>query len=380
MSIAESGYGWTRTALQANNLFGWKYYSAAAAGGRKSFTLACQPPKDVNNHYVVFMDAADAVDFVAAKLATLPVYKHDADEYRKARAAGLPGDESAKAWLAGIASPYNWQPERYIRTVTRIMNDPLMPSDDVSPERNLYKITPPLDKSEANPVRLVATSQDTDVQVKTSAWFAARLSTRQCDTPVVDFPRWNGFPVQRCGYNDSGVKVQTYMLNPAADKLARWTVTACKDANSNDLATCAAAVSKTIMSASSGVFPVAGFIPEPASSGGGTGSSMVCFLFRDGVTVTTRVIPNAPAAISSACPDADNDGAIVTAKKYARVASTTRDEYRKAGGTEPVGTDKNGDPRWADVIRRLYQEAWNSDRNVLISAKAKSLMAAKSIH
>src|SRR5437870_3878845 len=36
MAILESGYGWTRMALNANNLFGWKYVSAASAGGRPS--------------------------------------------------------------------------------------------------------------------------------------------------------------------------------------------------------------------------------------------------------------------------------------------------------------------------------------------------------
>jgi hypothetical protein len=30
MAIVESGYGWTRTALEAHNFFGWKFYSATA--------------------------------------------------------------------------------------------------------------------------------------------------------------------------------------------------------------------------------------------------------------------------------------------------------------------------------------------------------------
>src|SRR6476620_9778456 len=35
LAIAESGYGWTRVALNANNLFAWKFVKAAA-DGRKS--------------------------------------------------------------------------------------------------------------------------------------------------------------------------------------------------------------------------------------------------------------------------------------------------------------------------------------------------------
>lgn len=59
-------------------------------------------------------------------------------------------------------------------------------------------------------------------------------------------------------------------------------------------------------------------------------------------------------------------------KKFSSVASTSRDDYRVSGGTEPVGTDQDGDPHWLDVVRALYQSAWRSNRNELVSAKAKA--------
>ncbi|MGO8917418.1 MAG: glucosaminidase domain-containing protein, partial [Stellaceae bacterium] len=46
MAALESGFGWTRTALSANNLFGFKYTSAQAADGRGKWILACQPASD----------------------------------------------------------------------------------------------------------------------------------------------------------------------------------------------------------------------------------------------------------------------------------------------------------------------------------------------
>jgi hypothetical protein len=57
------------------------------------------------------------------------------------------------------------------------------------------------------------------------------------------------------------------------------------------------------------------------------------------------------------------------------VASTTREEYLAAGGTETVGTKADGNVHWLDVVRQLYQEAWTSDRDQLISAKAKAAKA-----
>ncbi|HEY8880067.1 MAG TPA: glucosaminidase domain-containing protein [Roseateles sp.] len=374
MAMVESGYGWTRTALQAHNFFGWKFYGANAAGGRPSYVLDCQPPEDVNNRYVVFASDADAVDFVAGKLASLPVYRPDAEAYRLARAAGQPAQAAVNAWLTGIADPYNWRPAEYVRTVTRFMNDPLSPSDQVAADRNLYRLA--LAAPASAPAASAPGPQDAQLLVSTREWFAARVASRSCEPAVTDFPRWAGFPVRRCSYSDGGVEAHTFMLNPTPEQLARWTLTACDDAQAADATACARVVAQTIWSASSGVFPVAGFIPEPAASGGGQGQAIQCFLFRDGVTVATAAVPAAPLAAGPQCPAADNDGAVIKARRFARVASTTRADYLAAGGTAPVGTDGDGDPRWLDAVRDLYQQAWSSDRNALISAKARSLKAA----
>lgn len=80
--MIKSGYGWTRIALEAQNYFGWKYYGPAAAEGRDQYTLTCQPPEDINNKYVKFLNLDDAVNLVARKLATLPAYKSDTQYYQ----------------------------------------------------------------------------------------------------------------------------------------------------------------------------------------------------------------------------------------------------------------------------------------------------------
>jgi hypothetical protein len=208
-------------------------------------------------------------------------------------------------------------------------------------------------------------------------FFAARLPKYVCDPPVTDFPRWVGFPVRRCRYSDGGVDVRTAMLNPTAQQLALWSVNACTDTGAKDAKSCALGIARVILSASSGVFPVEGYIPESASSGGGKGTQILCYYFRDGVTVRLDGVQGVPASINCACPVAGcPEEKVVRAMKFARVASTSRAEYVAHGGTDRVGTDADGDVRWVDVVRRQYQDAWRSDRNALIAARVSALRGA----
>jgi hypothetical protein len=375
MAIAESGYGWTRTALEANNLFGWKYNSPGAAAGRGSYVLTCQPAEDINNQYVKFKDAADAVDFVAGKLAVLPAYKVDTRKYQTARTAGDTAIHASREWIAGIAEPYNWKPETYTRTIIRIMNNAESPSDTVSDTHDLYRLS----ESAGTPRPESGNSASSQIDPFTLAksFFASKLAGQVsgCEPAINDFPGWSGYPVRRCKYEESGVVVRTYMLNPTAEQLSHWTLTACADAGAKDTPGCLTAVAKQILSASSGVFPVAGYVPEPASSADGKGDRIICLLFRDGVTVHTSAAPKSPPAVAKQCPSFNMNEKPARAEKFARVASTRRDDYRANGGIEPVGSEENGDLRWLDVVHTLYQKAWGSERNELISAKAKAMRA-----
>jgi hypothetical protein len=184
--------------------------------------------------------------------------------------------------------------------------------------------------------------------------------SRHCDPPRLDFPRWAGFPVTLCDYSDIGVTVRTYMLNADRGKQARWTVTACQDAKATNMHACIDYMVAVVRRASSGgVFPVAGYIPEPQNGG-------LCYVFRDGITVWTTLRPYWQRPKNHSCDDADeNELPLAVAWKFARIASTTREEYRAAGGTM-LSDGLN----WADVVRALYQKAWASDRNELMSATA----------
>jgi Mannosyl-glycoprotein endo-beta-N-acetylglucosaminidase len=159
MAIAESGYGWTRLALNTNNLFAWKHFPGPAAEGRRYWVLECQPDEP-GTRFVVFANRAEAVDFVARQLATSDNYRADTERYRRDRAAeavraplerlgldqaaaGGSADvvEAVDRWVEGVADPYSSNPQLWRRNVRHIMNDPYAPSERLSPERNLYRLS-----------------------------------------------------------------------------------------------------------------------------------------------------------------------------------------------------------------------------------------------
>jgi Mannosyl-glycoprotein endo-beta-N-acetylglucosaminidase len=159
MAIAESGYGWTRLALNTNNLFAWKHFPGPATEGRPYWVLECQPDEP-GTRFVVFADRAEAVDFVARQLAASDNYRADTERYRRDRAAeavraplarlgsdqevaGGRADvvEAVNRWVEGVADPYSSKPELWSRNVRHIMNDPYAPSERLSPERNLYRLS-----------------------------------------------------------------------------------------------------------------------------------------------------------------------------------------------------------------------------------------------
>ena len=373
MAVVESGYGFTRTGLEANNLYGWKYNSKAAAGGRGFYTLTCQPPEDVGNRYIKFATRTESIGFVAGKLAALSYYRADTEAYRQARAANRPVKAAVDAWIDGISDPYNWRPAQYAATIKAVMA-----ANDLYPWSGDAGAPPPVPAPAPSPSPAPAPAPGDALRAAVVADFRHKITGRYMEqgcAPAAPAPAgWTGFPVQRCAYRSMGVNAVVYLLDAPAEKLAAWTLTACADAGAQDMAGCAKIVARQIAEASNAQFPVAGYVIEPASSGGGQGEAAVCYLFRDGVTVRTASSKSAPGA--GACqPDSANDEPLTKAMTFARISSTTREMYLAAGGTGPVDG-----LNWPAAARRAYQAAWSSDRNLLISAWARSAKRQGTIH
>jgi Mannosyl-glycoprotein endo-beta-N-acetylglucosaminidase len=137
MAILESGYGWTRLAQSTNNVLAWKYFPGAA-GERDFWGLEC-PEEGTSDRFIVFRDRAEAVDYVAAQLATSDNYRADTERYRRDRASGMNVVEAVDRWVDGIADPYSSQPEAYRTAVRRIMTDTYQLAG--ASERNLYALS-----------------------------------------------------------------------------------------------------------------------------------------------------------------------------------------------------------------------------------------------
>jgi hypothetical protein len=238
-------------------------------------------------------------------------------------------------------------------------------SAKVSPEANLFKLLAVTPSG-----GFAGVAQIDDLAFAESIIHPWQSS--HCDDPVMNYPRWEEFPVTLCKYTDIGVTVKTYMLNADGPKQARWIVTACHDAQASNMRKCIKYLVSEVRNASSGgVFPIAGYIPEPQDGG-------VCYVFRDGVTVWTEFRKSWLHPQNNHCGNSDEEEMtqpLFRAFKFARIASTTRPDYQAAGGTLPV----NG-LKWVEVVRDLYKKAWTSDRNELISAKAKAGKASGAFH
>ncbi len=84
-----------------------------------------------------------------------------------------------------------------------------------------------------------------------------------CSDPILDFRRWEGFPVRECAYSGAGASARSVFRNANRPQLAQWVVTGCHDAETTDMLGCIDWLAgHTRMAASGNVFPVSGFVPE----------------------------------------------------------------------------------------------------------------------
>lgn len=196
-----------------------------------------------------------------------------------------------------------------------------------------------------------------------------------------DIPNWEGYPVELWEYH-TGVDIKknvkkrglVYMLNPSAEKLATWIATACWEVKQSVDTLYTNQLVRFIKWQSGAQFPVAGVVYEDMYTKG----FFEPYIFKDGVTVYVANPDMMPA--DKHCTDEQleyylhltNDDLKPNTGRYARICSTFRTQYYKNGGTEDVGdNDENRKHHWLTVVRKLYQQAWNSDRNELIIAWAR---------
>ena len=173
-------------------------------------------------------------------------------------------------------------------------------------------------------------------------------------------PGWKGIPVALYEYavfdkvSQKKLTARVYMANASSERLASWIISTCYlitgalDKKHTDM------LIRSIRNASGGQFPVKGVVYEDMYGTGQKG-----YIFKDGVTVYLQKDAEGDLSLI-------NDDNIVRTGKYARIISTTREQYKAYGGI--------GDTtalHWLSTVRQEYKKAWRSDTNLLILSWAK---------
>jgi endoglucanase len=198
-----------------------------------------------------------------------------------------------------------------------------------------------------------------------------------CDT----LAGWEGYPVKLYEYQTGNdlythqpKTAKIYLLNPSPEQLAMWIITACWETKQSLDYKYTDKLFRWIKGQSGAQFPVKGIVYEDQY----TKNFQEPYLFKDGVTVylqdSTKWAPNktcTPEQIEAYLHVTNNELKPRTGR-YARIASTTREDYKLCGGSEDVGDADNRKLKWLDVVRELYKKAWQSDRNELIICWAKN--------
>ena len=198
----------------------------------------------------------------------------------------------------------------------------------------------------------------------------------ETDCAAARFPGWENLPLQKGVYsvskaNGATREGQVIMLNPSSLQLAQWIMSACAEIEL-DNERCRMRLFDHILNASGGQFVIAGVVWEDISPADGVYEG---YTFRNGVTVLLEGVPNAATRVLT---ETERNAAIapetpvLQVRRYARIASTSPDDYRANGGAVDVGTTASPSLAWHETVGALYRAAWVQDQNELITAWART--------
>lgn len=206
-----------------------------------------------------------------------------------------------------------------------------------------------------------------------TTYFEQRRGSRYMEQNCVPttYPGWESLPLRECTYGVKGANdpvrktAKVIMLNAEPDQLARWVVATCIEVIGSATNKCTKAIGRQIIGQSGAQFPVAGIVFEdilPADK------RYEVFAFRNGVTVKVNGVTHLGTAQPSAT-EIENSlhGVVTSTLRFARIQSTTRQQYLANGGTRSVTGNA-----WNEVNRDLYKAAWGHNRNEMMVAWARA--------
>lgn len=189
--------------------------------------------------------------------------------------------------------------------------------------------------------------------------------------------------LRNCRYYDSSTRIeaQVVMLNPTAERVTEWTISACSKARARSLLSCATWVWEDILSGSGTQFAVTGAVAEE-NLGCGDAAPEVGYLFRDGVTVrlegTARVCTGDKAWL------ADGPPTYLTARvKWTaipgpgRVAMLNRQQY-SAYFRQPLPDDHpvGAEIPWLRIVREAHMKALSATSHEWLDADVVARLPA----
>jgi hypothetical protein len=210
-----------------------------------------------------------------------------------------------------------------------------------------------------------------------TAFFEARRGSRYMEKNCVaaTYPGWETLPLKECTYSVKGANdpvkktAKVIMLNAEPDQLARWVVSTCIEVIGNASNKCTRTIGNQIIGQSGAQFPIAGIVFEDILPANG---KFEVFAFRNGVTVRVNGVTHlGTAQPSTAEIEKSLNGEVTSTFKFARIQSTTREQYLANGGTRSVTGNA-----WNEVNRDLYKAAWGHNRNEMLVAWAKANKAS----
>lgn len=205
-----------------------------------------------------------------------------------------------------------------------------------------------------------------------------------------DFQNWQGISLELCDYTRP--KDKTGLIKharvavhiPTANQLARWVVATCFIVNGSVTTKCTNELVNRVEQQSGGQFPVSGIVFEDMDED----KYENVWNFRDGVTVVFEKGSNNDSKEQPSNEQIESalTGKILRTGKngYARIVGTIREEYISScqvdnnclPDTQKIGTTAERKVEWVNVVRQLYQNALENDRNELMIAWARNNKAA----
>lgn len=201
-------------------------------------------------------------------------------------------------------------------------------------------------------------------------------------------PGWEGFPVKLYEYQ-TGKDIYTgqpktgkvYLLEPSAERLARWIVSTAWTVKKSVDYRYINRIFMWIRNQSGAQFPVKGVVYEDQYTKG----FQEPYVFYNGVTVYVKDSTWFPKDKTCTPEQLEYYLHITPAQlkdqtgQYARIASTTREDYMNAGGKVDVGSKDDRKQTWLNVVQDLYKKAMRSNRNELMIMWAKSHLEAPGV-